>query len=529
MNGLASLIAVLGSGYAGYVKGNQMEEDRAVQKARDAREQERYEFDKRQRDKQEKLDRDLGLSQEDQQIGATTNTGATYTDESLIGADNRENRRNAEQIGMAAPAPIATTGFTANGQQYADRGAAQTAMLGVNSRSAKMERAAQVYGAAGQVDKQMQFMKFAEDARNEGADKLLAAIQSTAPGVDALKKAPGGIVAGTVGQESADIFNKTGGKWKVSPDTKVEYYLEKDAAGRDVVNARVLGKDGSPVVDNVKGAQLMLADMKTRLENEKNNMTVFQKGQEITEAGRHNKAAEATAARSAEASIISANASAQNAATHAESLKMQQDQFKRQSLEGQVDQLERVTGPMKPEERKVLALQLAGLGKDNQAYSKFVDGIVTEGVKAGTVKPEDATKVRDKLLQSKAVADQEAIIASDLASSANDPASYVEKYQKALKITPAARLQEMGFKPPAQPKARPAARVGVNTANAAPANDAVDVSGDVVLASLRQQMAGLNPNDPKNADKVMAIGNARNARIGQLQQQYGSMTKLVGV
>ena len=59
-------------------------------------------------------------------------------------------------------------------------------------------------------------------------------------------------------------------------------------------------------------------------------------------------------------------------------------------------------------------------------------------------------------------------------------------------------------------------------------SDSINVSDDVVLKSLNQQIANLNPSDPNDMQKVIAIGNARNARLKQLQEKYGSMSKLTG-
>jgi hypothetical protein len=142
------------------------------------------------------------------------------------------------------------------------------------------------------------FEKLAKDAIGEGTDQVLSAIQASAPAVDAVKKA-GGTMQGTVGQQASDVFNRTGGRWKVAADTPVQYYVDKDAAGREFVNSRVLRPDGTPLVDDVHHAGLMLQDYKTRLEAQRADTNTFQTGQQIAntgkqieETGRHNKESE---------------------------------------------------------------------------------------------------------------------------------------------------------------------------------------------------------------------------------------------
>jgi hypothetical protein len=296
MKGLAGLIAALGAGMGGYAKGNAIYNDEQRAKAREAREEDQYQRTVRQQDKADRLERDLADSQKDISPEIVTNAGTTYADPELMAADNREFRRAADQTGTAV-APLAPAGYRANGQTFADQAGAQQALAGVNSQSAKMDRAAKVYGQAGQLDKQRQFMQFAQDAVNEGTDKILSSLQSAAPSVEELKKAKGTKDA-TVGDDAADIFNKTGGKWKVKGDTKVQYFLEKDAAGREVVNFRVYGKDGVPVIENGRGASLMLADLKTRLQQQNQETQTFQTAQQMEEQRRHNQKTEANAASS---------------------------------------------------------------------------------------------------------------------------------------------------------------------------------------------------------------------------------------
>ena len=59
-------------------------------------------------------------------------------------------------------------------------------------------------------------------------------------------------------------------------------------------------------------------------------------------------------------------------------------------------------------------------------------------------------------------------------------------------------------------------------------DDSIDVSGDIVLKTLKQQISELDKTDPKNTQKMMALGTALNDRRKQLQDKYGSMTNITG-
>lgn len=61
---------------------------------------------------------------------------------------------------------------------------------------------------------------------------------------------------------------------------------------------------------------------------------------------------------------------------------------------------------------------------------------------------------------------------------------------------------------------------------AAKKSEAVDLTNDPVLKSLRESVAKLNPSDPADSAKMMAYGKAKNERIAELKKRYGSMTEL---
>lgn len=369
---LAGLLTVLGAGMKGYGEGVRIKRNEDRQDVRDQRETEDYQFNKTQRDKGVKLEQDLINSQKDIAPGIVADTGATYADHEMLAQDNRENRRNFEASGQPAPAPIAPASYTANGQNFATRAAAEGTLAGVNSQASRDQRAADAYRNNGMVDKARQYDQFARAAIDEGTDKILGAIKATAPSVDAVKKA-GGVVGGTVGAEAADIFNKTGSRWKVAPDTVVEHFIAKDPSGREFVNSRVLGPDGKPIVDDVRTANMMLMDVKSRMEVEHQQNQAYQTGLQIAEAGRHNQASEGEQSRSNKAT--ESNAAAQTSIAGAR-LKMDQATFKKQTLEGQLAEMEKVLGPMTPEEKKTYGKAIVGIrgkGADDATIMKITE------------------------------------------------------------------------------------------------------------------------------------------------------------
>lgn len=474
--GLASLIAALGAGMGGYAKGNQMFNDEERRQRRDQREEEEYQFQREARDKQRNLDRDLAASQKDESVSPVTNTGATYTDEDLIAADNRENRRNAEQLGQPAPAPMTATSFNAAGTNYGDRGAAQAALYGVNSQAMKDQRAAQVMRQHGQIEKARQYEEFAKKAIDEGTDKILVAISAAAPTVEAVKTA-GGTVAGVVGQEAADIFNKTGGRWKVSPETVVQHFIDKDAAGREFVNSRVIGKDGRPVVDDVRSATMMLTDIKTRLEQQNRDAQLYQTGQRDAEHARHNKAQEGELARHNKAAE---GLSASQVAISRERLDMDKKTFKKQSLEGQLDEIEKVMGPLSPEDRKAYGKKLLGIGGKDLDEGMIKDMTKKWSENNPAASPKEIANFKDGLTKAltaiKTNAQVEDALRSDFGNKQPGTPEYAQVYNEAkaqLRMTDA-QLNALGY---ATPKAAKQTRAIAQTGTAMPSQSGPSYDG----------------------------------------------------
>lgn len=441
--GLAALISVLGAAGTGYMRGRQMYEQGERQKARDAREDEEYEFRRSERAEAQQLKKDLAAANAEQKPEAIP----SYDISKIDGGD---------------PATQPTVGYSAAGQTFADQSGAQMALHGVNSRASKARRTADVLAATGNpahMEQAARWDALAKQAIEEGSDKLIGTIAATQPQVDALKKA-GGRIAGTVGQEGADIFNSTGARWKVRPDTVVEHYLDKDAVGREFVNSRVLDKDGKPVIEDLRTANLMLADYKTRLQVQQNDQAAYQRATEFTatekragetaaEQRRHNKAMEG---------IQYENAKAARAREGRES-----EQFKRQSIEGQLELVEKHLGPLTPEQRKMHAARLMGLGPakgDKDTTGALVDDLVKEYVKMSANPPSSAAiaKKRQELMDSFGAVRHNAEVSPEITATVRGEMSklkpgtpeYADTYNEAVNRVgvSSAQLQEWGFAPP---------------------------------------------------------------------------------
>jgi len=106
-------------------------------------------------------------------------------------------------------------------------------------------------------------------------------------------------------------------------------------------------------------------------------------------------------------------------------------------------------------------------------------------------------------------------------------------YADALAKLAAARQQQQqppsgaapsGGVPAPSPRQRPSAPPA-----AAPVeNGVIDVTKDPALSMLTTQLKSINKQDasPENVQKIMALGEARNKRLQQLQEKYGRLTKL---
>jgi hypothetical protein len=460
--GLASILAALGAGMSGYAKGQEIRQNNERRKVTDAREDEQYARGQAKQAKADELETNLVTSQQDQVVENVP----SYDISQMNGGD---------------PSKQPTVAYKAGGQTFADQAAAQAALHGANSRAEKDRRAAQVLRTSGDpamIDRARQMEEFAAKAIGEGTDQILGAIQSSAPPLDAVKKA-GGKVAGTVGQQAAETFNQVGGKWKVSADTMVEHFVDKDATGREFVNQRVLGKDGKPVVDDVHNASRMLLSVKERMAAQNDDQRTFLSAQQQAEQSRHNGVAERLDEKRVNASI--ADSAAQRGIAQ-QRLNMEKQSFKKQGLVGQIADIEAATGvKLTADEKKVLAGIKPGKGvKDADAVgAKIVESAVKtyqENTPNATTAQiatfranleRDMTAARDNL-------QVDAALKSELGG--KDPGSpgYAQAWNEAKTIGLTDQdLVAKGYKPPAKMVPNPvAASVGAGARPAAAANSA---------------------------------------------------------
>jgi hypothetical protein len=446
---LAGLLSVLGNGAQGYLQGKRMKDEDDERKQERARRDEEYQYQKGLRDTAQALDTDIGSAMADRSVETVDQPASPNAD-----------------LSMAAGAPPA---YKVGDATYGDETQARAALQGVNSRAAKYQRAAAAaatHGAAG-VDKAQLYDAFAKRALDEGTDKILGVIQQSAPSVEQVKQA-GGTVAGAIGQDAADVFNQTGAHWKVAPDTVVQHFLDKDAAGREFVNQRVLGKDGKPVVDNVAHAGLMLQDYKTRLEAQRADTSAYQSGQQIAQAGardaetvRSHKATEAeTAADHRAQRGIAAGTLALAQAKD----KREATLFKNQTPEGQIEQLEAAIGPMTADDKKAYRKKFLGIGVNKGNDDALIADLTKKWSENNpTAGAPDVAKFRaglqDSFAQVGSNRQVESALKAEFTKNPFGSTGYAATYNDAksqLNLTDQ-QLAQLGYPPPAGP-ARPAAR-----------------------------------------------------------------------
>lgn len=454
MSKLGSLIGMIGAGVAGYGSGVQVRRKNEREDRIDAQQQEGYEYEKAQREKQTKLDSDLAASQADQAVEDVTPPDMSNAD-----------------ISMAGPR---TPQYRANGVMYGDRAAAEQALVGANSMAAKNQRAADVMRQAGQIEKAQVYDALAKRALDEGTDRVISSIQAARPSIDQIKAA-GGMVAGAVGQDAAEVFNKQGGRWKVGADTVVQHYLTKDAAGRDIVASRVLGKDGKPVIDDVDHAGLFLQDYKTRMEAQSNDTKTFQAGQQlaqgdkrIAEEVRSNQAREAEQRRGNDnqyrVGMAGVGVQMGRLAIDQAKDRREAELFKNQTVDGQIEQIEKALGPMSEDDKKGYRRSLLKIGTKDGAKSTdaLVDKLVEKFGETNTDPAAIAGFRADLQNKFEAVGSNrkvEAALKTEFVKNPFGSDGYAQTYNDAktqLKLSDA-DLQQMGYKaPPAAGAARAA-------------------------------------------------------------------------
>lgn len=467
--GLASLIQVLGTTALGYQKGKAAQEDR--EEARKDREIDRaYQTETRDRQKQE-------WERQDAVRGAIKDGQSDVAIEEIPGQTDY----NIESMGgVGVPAngikPPAA-GYKVAGQTFSDRSLAEQAAQGLNTKLGKAKRTAEGLAPLDpeQASKYEAHMK---QMIAEGTVEALDAISQRAPAPDVVKKA-GGKVASTIGQELADRFNATG-KWKVSPDTMVEYFTTKNAAGQDVTNARVIGKDGKPVVEDVQGAFRTLLSVKERMAADSDESRTFLTAKQQAEQARHNGAVER---QTAEDNRAQRSIQQQGIGLQRERLNMEKNSFKKQTVEGQLETIEKTLGPLDAPTRKKYAESLLGLSKGKDVDSglitdltkKFQDSYQTNNPTATPTQVATATAQYRQAQEQrfgaiKANGQVETTVRNVFAKLKPGTPEYAEAYSDAQTEAGMTeqKLSELGIKPPTERSgaASVAATAGVGASQA---------------------------------------------------------------
>jgi hypothetical protein len=114
--GLSALVQILGAAGTGYMQGQRIVEDRDRRVKQDARDEEEYQYKKEGRDQARALDKDVSGALTDQSVQDATPTNV--------------------------PLPMEVPTYKLGDQTFGDKGAADVAALGVNSRASKYQRAA---------------------------------------------------------------------------------------------------------------------------------------------------------------------------------------------------------------------------------------------------------------------------------------------------------------------------------------------------------------------------------------------------
>lgn len=347
---LASIIGALGVGMSGYAKGRAQFQDNERQKVLAQRDDKQF----------ERTQAEWG--RQDAARNAVKDGYADVQPEPVVGG--------------GIPEEQAVVGYKANGQTYGDLSGAQQSLIGMNSSASRAKRAADNLAKLGETDLAEKYEARMKTLIKEGTVEALDGVQRGRSAPEVVEK-NGGMVVRPIGKEIADRFNSTG-TMKVSADMMIQDFLTTDASGRKVVNSRVIGKDGAPVVDDVQAAYRTMLTAKERFELEDKEGQRFQQGQQIAETSRAHQATEGlTRARDAEAAKQNQrqnNIAQQGIAMQGRRVRLEENSLKSQTVDGKLAAIEKTLGKLSPEKRQQYAETLYGLSKGKSAEStKMLD------------------------------------------------------------------------------------------------------------------------------------------------------------
>lgn len=411
---------------SGYLEGKDDQERKAREKRREQREDEEYQA--RRLERQKKQEADAALKQAAQPMVAAA------------GGMSKPAWMDDRDVGLPENAALANGGLeataTANTPQ-AVRGRQVAALRGIDPERA--DRLEQSGKQAELTDLQLTTTKEAADRDRAMRDMVTKFKQGGWAGLPKLYEGYNDGNAVTVQED-----------------------------GKGGATLTFIGPDGKPAGQQHYASQLdfltdALARFDPKLYLDQMDKREGRKHQAATlaETSRHNQATERNQAAQVQLAARSADR-ADAAARRAE------EREERGTVAGKLGMLEQALGrKLEGDEREKTIKKIAGLGNDDDGISKFADAIVTAGVKAETIKPEQAGQARAAVIQSVRQANQDAqteqVVKTELAKASKDPAAYAATYEKALRIPgmTADYLTSLGFKPPAKPKPRPAAAAGM--------------------------------------------------------------------
>jgi hypothetical protein len=438
MSGIAAFVAGLGTGY---VNGARYKNEQEHQQKRDQQDQERH---------------DAFLSDREEKKARQK----TLTDAARPLEVEQPNDVLKDDDGNDMPAVPA---FRAGGQRFETREAASAVADKGNAPAARqarmlgaMEQTGDFAGAAQLRASQAQATAAEQQLADRAMRDKLVSLRTPEE------------LAGLISETPADGQN---GGLKVravmSPDGKNFGFVKIGADGKEQPVPGVFSNDER----GMEKARSLVAGYTTP-EMRQQHMR--------WEAEREQRAAEFAATKQFQEKQLAAQTAHYRASegNQAASLRISQDNAteakklrESQTLGGKVAALETVLGrPLSGDERESAALKLAGLGKDEESISKFAATVVTEGVKGGTIAPENVGAARQQVIRSIKQANQDSetaqVISSELERAKSDSGAYASTYAKVLQIkgvTPE-YLNSIGYPPPAKlkpPAPKPMASAGI--------------------------------------------------------------------
>ena len=520
--GALAFIAGLGTGY---LNQRNREEEKARQDKFDQIALDRAEDEKSERDRKKKILADVASAAQDGSA-VEIQDKSIQPQQSVIGANGIAGAGGSQNQDATSTTPIAAQGilkstWQVGGKSFSDADSANKAVQEYNAPEARNARIAQVYRANGDhataleleakakqaslVDFQtkVEQRKYARSLQQEGVFDAAAALRRG--DAESIKKA----------------FNESG-QHKIEGDVVVSP-VERDIPGvgkKTTYQAtfNVIGPDGKPkqVSYNSHDLSMQLMPAEKALDwdhtifKEKNRQDQWK--QEFD----HKKKIDSV-----------------NTGISAGHLALSRERENRQTLVGQLQDKERALGRKLSEDERnnllgvdtmpqAIKMQVSSLLKEQEQISQALNKAQADDSFVAT----DKEGKPNPLIVRSASLNMQLEKLLNYKNKTNDPLGIMSPNPQA---PPIASQVGIANKPQVSSDAAvkkmppPLASKGILS----PAVDGIDLRGDPVLSSLKQQLSLLDINDPANMNKIMALGKAKNERLEQLQDKHGRLTKLI--